>query len=237
MATRRIILIGFAAVVQLALVESVARAQCASDADCRAGRRCQEGRCVAAGCTRDVDCPPGQVCEQGGCVVQGGPVAPAAPAPLVPAVPPAGYAMPGAQPYAPFSPVLGYRTEQRPLTAVAIGGAIMLGASWLLTIAVTAVLSDPAVAGRFIGYAAVPVVGPWIILTDPDFETGYAVGVVVSGLIQAAGLTMLIVGLAARRTVQVPVTTFGTGPRVPRLAFSAQIGGGGAGLGLVLTHF
>src|SRR5690606_25376199 len=84
------------------------------------------------------------------------------------------------------------QTETRGIVGLQIAGPIVLGAAWLATIGVTAALTDE---GAHIGYAAIPLVGPWVLMADSE---GYEVPLAVSGVLQAGGLTMLILGVAIR---------------------------------------
>lgn len=97
------------------------------------------------------------------------------------------------------------RTRSRPIWGLVIPGAVVLGVSWIL---------HAAVVSPFAGYSAtsgfqpdwatfrwtglIPVAGPWIQLAvkPGGFEDSWAGYLVVDGLLQAAGLTMLILGIA-----------------------------------------
>lgn len=81
-----------------------------------------------------------------------------------------------------------------------IAGPITLGVAWLATIGVTAGIAEGSEAGTSIGLAATPLAGPWILMAGEG--SGYAAPLVVSGVLQAGGLTMLIVGLAVRHPVE-----------------------------------
>jgi hypothetical protein len=105
------------------------------------------------------------------------------------------------------APVPQYRTVKRGIPGLYIAGPIVLGSTWLLTIGLTAALtnSDDPFYGQKVGAACVPVFGPWVLLSQPQIGSGYVAPIVFSGLAQAAGLVMTIAGLAARREVTVPV--------------------------------
>lgn len=90
-------------------------------------------------------------------------------------------------------------TEKRGILGLIIAGPIVLGVSWLATIGVTAGLDSD---GDIIGMSAAPLVGPWIMIADSRTED-YTAALAVSGVLQAGGLTMLILGVAIQREVEV----------------------------------
>src|SRR5690606_21523242 len=82
-----------------------------------------------------------------------------------------------------------------------IAGPIAFGFAYLTGISVTAALDADA---DLIGFAAVPVFGPWIMLAD-ERTVDYSGALAVNGLVQAAGVTMFIVGLTVKREHVVPI--------------------------------
>jgi hypothetical protein len=89
------------------------------------------------------------------------------------------------------------------MPALYITGPIVLGSMWLTTIAVTAAVSAPSDVGRATGYAAIPVFGPWVMLGSSLNTSSYTGPLVISGVLQAAGLGITIAGFTARREVKV----------------------------------
>lgn len=127
------------------------------------------------------------------------------------------------------------KTEQR--IGLIVGGSIMLGLGYGIPLSIVAVAEFP----NETDWLAVPVVGPWITMARMRFgscdrtpgliddpcddgleEAGDVLGAVAlgfTGVIQAAGLTMLVVGVASPKTKVVPV-----------YAFAPLVLDGGAGL-------
>jgi hypothetical protein len=185
-------------------VAGAARAQCAADHECKGDRICAAGRCLAplgVGCAKDVDCPGDLVCSDGYCadaataatpdpgadIVAAQAPSPAAPVPV--AVTTGGAPLELASEAAPREPIVG----------LLIAGPVVWGVTWLATIAATVPLSDTD--GEAIGYSAVPLAGPWIMIGALD-TAPYTPALAVSGLLQAGGLTMTILGAAIRRDVE-----------------------------------
>lgn len=111
------------------------------------------------------------------------------------------YAQP--QPYA-QQPQPQPRTVTRPQIGLIVSGAVMLGVSWLIHGAVVSPFAGWSIdrgyqAGweSFRGLGLIPVAGPWIQLaTKPTgfSEDGWAPYLVLDGLLQTAGLVMLVLG-------------------------------------------
>ena len=203
----------FGAVLTLGLaMTSNAAAQCKDNADCRAGRVCKRGQCVEARCSKDVECPDSGVCEGGVC-------RPASP--LVPVAPPAVAPPVEAAPTAP--PRELYRSERRLMPGLYITGPVLLGTMWITTIAVTAAVSAPGDVGRATGYASIPVVGPWVMLGSSLDTSSYVGPLILSGILQSAGLALTIVGFTVRHDVQVRAMAKDDGVRV---TFVPSAGGG-----------
>jgi len=130
----------------------------------------------------------------------------------------------------PDNPPPGYHTESRARSGFVVAGAVMFGISYVLS----ATVAISAQAGNDSGYQAlfVPVVGPFIALGSTHATVGTndatvqvervfgAMGLVIDGLIQVSGASLLVVGLAVRRDVVVRDPP----PGVPSVA----IGGGRA---------
>lgn len=144
---------------------------------------------------------------------------------------PPGYPAPGYAPYPayaapppiqptskmdPDNPPPGFHTESRIRSGLAVGGGVMLGAAYLIS-AVSAV-SDGGVSTRPL---YIPVAGPFITLKTakvfyaPKDDVTYvgnvfgAIGLILDGIVQIGGATMLVIGVAVQKPVVVrdrPVT-------------------------------
>jgi len=154
--------------------------------------------------------------------------APPAPPPYAYPPPPYGYAYPP-PPYGYARPMVpatvpyeggpvppGFHVEERPRRGLIIAGAVVAGVPWAIGLA--AVSSEDFPNGS--GWLIVPGLGPWLTLaarhdttctygssstgyssTCVDFEGASRFLLVMDGLIQTAGVTMLIVGLASPKKV------------------------------------
>jgi len=170
---------------------------------------------------RTPECQGDRVCVGGKCISPDAPPtgAPAAPAPApvpapaaaaTPAVAPAAAPTPVAAP-APTPVPTGTRTETKRIKGLLIAGPIVFGVAWIGTIVVTAAISAATLSdriGKNVGYSAIPIAGPLIFAYgDPDTDTGdYEAALVVSTVLQTAGLTMLILGLVITHEEEVPAT-------------------------------
>jgi hypothetical protein len=125
----------------------------------------------------------------------------------------------------------GYHPAQRTRTGAIIGGAVTLGALYLLTAFVASVWTDIAkaehesnpVTGLF-----VPVFGPFITMTQSSSATGDFF-LILDGLGQTTGAILLAWGLASPQTVLVRDGYFGKPWLLPR---PMLLGKSGAGFGL-----
>lgn len=175
-----------------------------------------------------------------------------APPPAGYAPPPAGYALPPGQrvylPYGASPPALpgprilayqegaplpaGYHPEMRVRTGLLIGGGITFVTSYALA-AVVAVGADEPIL-------AVPILGPFVEIGRLGLGSGSGFGgwnafgaglLIVDGLGQIAGATMVFTGLASKKKVLVRDEATTATVRVTPLT----MGQGGTGLGLVGT--
>ena len=207
----------------LVVMEQTARAQCVGDQDCRAGRACRGGQCVDAAapapptaCSKDTDCGGDAICQAGTCAAARPPTAapaqPPAPAPVPYGTqPPAGAYAPLAYPAGTLAPPPATAepamvTKSRPNLAMVITGPILLGVAWITTIGVTASVSAEKDQSTAVGYASVPVLGPWLMLGSSLNTSDYTAPLVLSGLAQGTGLTLLILGLTIRHEERVPAS-------------------------------
>jgi hypothetical protein len=108
-------------------------------------------------------------------------------------------------------------------------GLIVLPIAWLTTMTV----ASSTFEGDAASYAWIPVVGPWLMLTQ-DLN-GNDAGVIVSGIVQGLSTLALVLGLAIKRTwvEQQYVIDQNSGARLRFDAISLP-GGGLAGLQIQL---
>jgi hypothetical protein len=126
----------------------------------------------------------------------------------------------------------GYRTGTRVRKGLVIGGSVMLGVGYLLTIMTAGIgqlvnnVGDPGT--KDFGPLLIPVVGPFIGMGTTHPSTGGVFGLAFLGVAQTAGLGMLIGGIAAPKTVLLRNEVAGV-----KLTVTPQFGPGTAGLGAV----
>lgn len=131
---------------------------------------------------------------------------------------------------APTTPAPVPHTEERVHVGMIVSGSVMLGVSWLLHAAIVSPLAGCCSAGsddewhtfRWLG--VVPVLGPWLQmavkpggLRSDDWATYLA----VDGILQAGGLTLIILGATLTETV----TVYADGRDGPTLSLGAAPGG------------
>ncbi len=112
-----------------------------------------------------------------------------------------------------MTPAGSVRVETRPRTGLVVAGAVLFGVGWLVGGAITVAIDaadDGEVSGAS-GFTFIPLAGPWIDLATQELTGGQAAGILAQGILEVVGLTMFIVGLAARREVQVPTAFIGDG--------------------------
>jgi len=110
----------------------------------------------------------------------------------------------------------GYHAETRVRSGLVVGGAVTFGCMYLLSVLVGAALSDSAKQSESYSYSGgysspkkedgdflfVPIAGPFLQMTKTDSSSGN-VTLAIDGIAQAAGATMLIVGITSPKTVLV----------------------------------
>ena len=116
------------------------------------------------------------------------------------------------QPYA-QQPAPQARTVRRPIIGLIVSGAVMLGVSWLIHGAIVSPFAgwsiDSGFNGRwdtFRSVGLVPVAGPWIQLAIKPTgfsDDGWAPYLVLDGVLQAAGLVMLVLGASIQNETTV----------------------------------
>lgn len=121
----------------------------------------------------------------------------------------------------------GYHADTQMRKGLVIGGAITFGVMYMLSVLVGAAIDDVARndSGAFL---YVPVAGPFLQMTKTDTSSGNVV-LAIDGIAQAAGATMLIVGLTSPKTVLIRNDLAEV--RVAPM----KVGQGGTGLGIVGT--
>jgi hypothetical protein len=136
----------------------------------------------------------------------------------------------------------GYHAETRVRSGLVVGGAVTFGCLYMLSVLTAAIVSDAhrsTVAYSSSGsstrtssdnadFLYVPVAGPFLQMTKTISSTGNVM-LAIDGIAQAAGATMLIVGLTSPKTVLVR-NDLGEVRLTPM-----KVGERGSGLGLVGT--
>jgi hypothetical protein len=126
----------------------------------------------------------------------------------------------------------GYHAETRVRSGLVVGGAVTFGCLYLLSVLVGATITDASNKygnGNESGELLyIPVAGPFLQMTRTESSAGNTT-LAIDGIGQAAGATMLIVGITSPRTVLVR-NDLGEVRVMPM-----RMGEGGTGLGLVGT--
>ncbi len=153
------------------------------------------------------------------------------------------YAPPGAYGAAPMGPRYldyeegdtippGYRPGTRIRKGLVIGGSVMLGVGYLITIIAAGIgqlVSNIDTNGsRDFGPLLIPVVGPFIGMGTTHPSTGGVFGLAFLGVAQTAGLGMLIGGIAAPNKVLIRNEAAGV-----KFTVAPQFGANSAGVGVV----
>ena len=118
----------------------------------------------------------------------------------------------------------GARLVEKRRTGMVIAGAAMFGASYALSISLY------AESYSFSAWMIVPVIGPFVEAGGDSFTSGDRFILVLDGLVQAAGLTLFIAGLVAKKRY-VEVWT----GNEPGWMLAPRVGPGGGGLDLRAT--
>jgi hypothetical protein len=149
------------------------------------------------------------------------------------------YAPPPQQPAQPR-----YVDQEESIMGLWLTGVILLPVSYVLTMtaAWSTVESSSGSFERDIDYAwfsFIPLVGPWFMLAQNDTRSlneSEIAGALLAGVAQTAGLVLIVLGLAIKRTVRVATYSLGN-ERGPELSFDVGGGPTGAQVGLTLSHF
>jgi hypothetical protein len=169
-------------------------------------------------CVGTPQCPPGTFASGGGCAmqgtvtvqgggpggqgsvtVQGGANTPPPPPPQA-GQPPPGYNYP--QPQTQAQPAYAQpqpRTERRIRTGLVVSGALMIGIPWIVVASIATTVDV-----RDVGILWVPVAGPFIYTATTSGTDDLADPfLVIDGLVQTAGLIMLVLGIVLKQDVPV----------------------------------
>jgi hypothetical protein len=160
-------------------------------------------------------------------------------------------------PVEPITPLPAVQYEERKRSGIPglyIAGFIVLGVSWVLTVAICPAVSrandpddneddsrydsdDPEPEGIDILASLLPVVGPWIGLVSEESRVPQELWV-LSGATQGIGIAMAIAGLSLERTQRVPIykNAQSNGIKAAYLT-PALMDSGGAGLSLKVIHY
>ena len=123
--------------------------------------------------------------------------------------------------------------ESQPNLGLFWAGLPVFLVPWILTFSITFALDGGTTDATTWGF--IPLIGPWVLLDYPEDDFTFTM-LIVSGLLQLAGVTLMVLGLATTREVAVRAE-LGDGPRAPVLTFTPMFGTDFAGGGLTLTHF
>lgn len=191
----------------------------------------------APSCVDNTQCPQGTLCMNGACVQQGQTYAQPQP-----------YAQPQYQPAYAATPQYGARPTgtphevTRPNMGLIISGAVILGVSWISNIVVSMFAGlDPFGSSSsasdwdaFRLSSLIPVAGPWIELAakPTSFDNdGWAEWLILDGLLQLTGATLLIIGAVTPHTE----TVYSDRGSDFQLAVVPRVGGNQWGLAAVGT--
>ena len=129
-----------------------------------------------------------------------------APVAMPPAPPPA--AGPRTIPFEEGGPVpQGYTLREKPRVGLVVGGAVALGVLYLTSLFVyviaDAISCIDGCGDNDLWPLAVPVVGPFVAIGTTDAERAGLSFLILDGIGQTAGLTMLILGIVSKKKVWV----------------------------------
>jgi hypothetical protein len=98
----------------------------------------------------------------------------------------------------------GYHVATHVRKGMIVGGSVLFGTLWLISILTAAGSADSTPAGQSNGDADlfIPVAGPFLQMTTTSSSTGN-VFLAIDGIGQCAGLAMLIYGIASPQTLLV----------------------------------
>jgi hypothetical protein len=91
----------------------------------------------------------------------------------------------------------GYRLKTRMRKKLAIAGAATFGGAFILSALVSGMLSSNNSRSDEFGWLSVPLAGPFITIGTAHSQNAGTAWLVVDGVTQAVGATLLVVGLAS----------------------------------------
>jgi hypothetical protein len=134
----------------------------------------------------------------------------------------------------------GYRAVPRIRTGLVVAGAVTFGVTYLTTALIGAAVSDVRTAtgsfDRSSKLLMIPLFGPFTLLGSTVSATGQ-LGLVLDGLVQAAGIGMFVTGLVWPKLTLVPAgygeNKVDAPPKLEITPMPMPMGVAGGGMGLV----
>lgn len=128
------------------------------------------------------------------------------------------------------------------IPALFVPGIILLAGGYLTQAVGAPMLYDGGLSSDWLGFAYIPILGPWLQMGTYDdvgtwLERGPAHFSWITGVAQALGLALLVVGLTVREEWDEPVYALSDAPDAPRLSFDVTPLQGGGYASLTLQHF
>lgn len=133
-----------------------------------------------------------------------------------------------------YRPQPQYAYESRPNMGLFWAGLPIFAVPWVIT-GISGLTSSNSDVNT---WGWIPLIGPWAMLGYIDAWDFELLGtlLIISGILQAAGVVMMILGLATSREVRVRVA-LGDEPNAPELTVTPVASQHFAGAALTLSHF
>ncbi|MBN2343639.1 MAG: hypothetical protein JXR45_19240 [Deltaproteobacteria bacterium] len=127
--------------------------------------------------------------------------------------------------------------EKERIKPLWLSGLITFSTIYVATIVGNAVLSDPDARGEAVGYAFIPMFGPFISLgnqsDDIEIKPAFKGLLVTAGILQIVGVGLFTAGMIIKREPKDKQAS-----RSPRFWVTpALLGDSGAGAAFTMTHF
>lgn len=125
----------------------------------------------------------------------------------------------------------GYRLRSSPRYGLLAGGIAMTSALWTISTIAAVVLDEEATSEGDPNFddmywpMFIPVVGPFVAIKTSDASGTGAAILALDGVVQTAGLAMMIAGLAAPKLEVVPQQKIRVGPRVSAGGVTIELSG------------